>query len=91
MNAKQYPDQKWMLINDVVDQPNVAGYIWANHETSFQARVLAGTTTTRELTHRGHTRIPAAADILARPGVGVPPPQRPIGQRADRGKINHDR
>lgn len=29
-NAQQYPDQKWMLINDYVDQPNVAGYAWAN-------------------------------------------------------------
>ncbi|WP_224450579.1 BMP family lipoprotein [Haloprofundus salilacus] len=47
-NATQYSDQRWMLINDHVDQPNVAGYTWANHQMSYQAGVLAATMTTRE-------------------------------------------
>ena len=54
-NATQYSDQKWMLINDYVDQPNVAGYTWANHEMSFQAGVLAGTMTTRQFSHAGNS------------------------------------
>jgi basic membrane protein A len=57
-NAAEYPDQYWMLINDSVDQPNVAGYTWANHEMSFQAGVLAGTMTTRELTYEGNSNDP---------------------------------
>jgi basic membrane protein A len=57
-NAKEYPDQKWMLINEVIDRDNVAGYIWANHQMSFQAGVLAGTMTTRSLSHKGSSLVP---------------------------------
>ncbi|WP_225335080.1 BMP family lipoprotein [Halomicrobium urmianum] len=57
-NADEYPDQRWMLINDSLDRDNVAGYIWANHEMSFQAGVLAGTMTTRELSHEGNSLNP---------------------------------
>lgn len=57
-NAEEYSDQQWMLINDHVDQPNVGGYIWANHEMSFQAGVLAGTMTTRELEYEGNSLNP---------------------------------
>jgi basic membrane protein A len=52
-NATEYSDQDWMIINDHVDQPNVAGYIWANHEMSFLAGVLAGTMTTRDFSFEG--------------------------------------
>ncbi|WP_202614416.1 BMP family lipoprotein [Halostella litorea] len=52
-NAADYPDQNWMLINDHVDEPNVAGYTWANHEMSYLAGVLGGTMTTEELSHEG--------------------------------------
>ncbi|WP_135852851.1 BMP family lipoprotein [Halorussus salinus] len=62
-NASQYSDQRWMLINDYVDQPNVAGYTWANHEMSFQAGVLAGTMTTRELSHAGNSLNPDNAVV----------------------------
>lgn len=54
-NAEEYSDQQWMLINAHVDQPNVGGYTWANHEMSFQAGVLAGTMTARELEHEGNS------------------------------------
>ncbi len=62
-NAQQYSDQRWMLINDHIDQDNVAGYIWANHEMSFQAGVLAGTMTTRELSHEGNSLNPDNATV----------------------------
>ncbi|WP_132061399.1 BMP family lipoprotein [Halorussus amylolyticus] len=52
-NAVDYPDQNWMLINDHVDEPNVAGYTWANHEMSYLAGVLGGTMTTEELSYEG--------------------------------------
>jgi len=62
-NAEEYSDQRWMLINDHVDQPNVGGYIWANHEMSYQAGVLAGTMTTRELTHEGNSNDPDGTTV----------------------------
>ena len=62
-NAAEYPDQYWMLINDSVDQPNVAGYTWANHEMSFQAGVLAGTMTTRELEYEGNSNDPDGTTV----------------------------
>lgn len=55
-NAEEYPDQRWMLINqglyddDGNHYENVAGYVWANHEMSYQAGVAAGTMTSRDFT-----------------------------------------
>ncbi|MDS0300049.1 BMP family ABC transporter substrate-binding protein [Halogeometricum sp. S1BR25-6] len=62
-NAADYPDQNWMLINDYVDQPNVAGYTWANHQMSYLAGVLGGTMTTEELTGGGGSTNPDTAQI----------------------------
>jgi len=62
-NAADYPDQNWMLINDHVDEPNVAGYTWANHEMSYLAGVLGGTMTTEELSHDGSETDPGSAQI----------------------------
>jgi basic membrane protein A len=62
-NAVDYPDQNWMLINDHVDEPNVAGYTWANHEMSYLAGVLGGTMTTEELEHEGNSTNPDATQI----------------------------
>jgi basic membrane protein A len=62
-NASQFPDQNWMLINDHVDQPNVAGYTWANHQMSYLAGVLAGTMTTEQLDHEGSATDPDTAQI----------------------------
>jgi basic membrane protein A len=62
-NAVDYPDQSWMLINDHVDEPNVAGYTWANHEMSYLAGVLAGTMTTEELEHEGNATNPDATQV----------------------------
>jgi basic membrane protein A len=62
-NATEYEDTNWMLINDNVDQPNVAGYAWANHEMSFLAGVQAGTMTSRELTHEGNSNDPDAKHV----------------------------
>lgn len=58
-----YSDQNWMLINDHVDEPNVAGYTWANHQMSYLAGVLAGTMTTEELSYEGSATDPQSAQI----------------------------
>lgn len=57
-NAKEYPDQKWMIINTYIDQPNVGGYIWANHQMSYQAGVLGATMTPREFSYKGSSLRP---------------------------------
>jgi basic membrane protein A len=62
-NAADYPDQNWMLINDYVDEPNVAGYTWANHQMSYLAGVLGGTMTTEELSGDGGSTTPDTAQI----------------------------
>ena len=62
-NAPEYSDQYWMLINDHVDEPNVAGYTWANHQMSYLAGVLAGTMTTEELSNADSSTTPDSAQV----------------------------
>ncbi|GAB3684575.1 BMP family protein [Salinarchaeum chitinilyticum] len=71
-NAADYPDQNWMLINDHVDQPNVAGRIWANHEMSYLAGVAAGTMTTREFSFGSSSTDSGSAHVGFVGGVDGP-------------------
>nr|WP_238392234.1 BMP family ABC transporter substrate-binding protein [Halorussus amylolyticus] len=57
-NAPEYSDVNWMLINNVVDEPNVSGWIEMNHEMSFLAGVGAGTLTQEEIEHEGSSTNP---------------------------------
>lgn len=45
--APDYPDQKFTLIDSVVDEPNVASYTFKEEEGSFLVGVLAGLMTSR--------------------------------------------
>lgn len=48
-NAAEYPDQNWMLINNVIeDADNVSGWIAMNNQMSFLAGVAAGTMTQQD-------------------------------------------
>ncbi|WP_248515234.1 BMP family lipoprotein [Salinarchaeum laminariae] len=71
-NAAEYSDQNWMLINDHVDQPNVAGRIWANHEMSYLAGVAAGTMTTRDFSFASSSTQSGSAHIGFVGGVDGP-------------------
>jgi len=68
-NAERFPDQNWMIINQGLFKENgehfenVAGYVWANHEFSFQAGVAAGTMTSRELTHDDNSNDPESKTV----------------------------
>ncbi|MDT3435932.1 BMP family ABC transporter substrate-binding protein [Haloarcula sp. 1CSR25-25] len=62
-NAPEYEDQYWMLINDYVDEPNVTGYTWANHQMSYLAGVLAGTMTTEELSTDAGSTAPDSSQV----------------------------
>jgi basic membrane protein A len=44
--APQYPDQSFQIVDSVVEQDNVASYVFKEHEGSFLAGVLAGQLTT---------------------------------------------
>jgi basic membrane protein A len=71
-NAEEYPDQQWMIINDHVEQPNVAGYVWANHEMSFLAGVMAGTMTSRDFSYKDSSTTPNSAHVGFVGGVDGP-------------------
>jgi basic membrane protein A len=71
-NASEYSDQNWMLINSHVDQPNVAGRIWANHEMSYLAGVAAGTMTTRDFSYDDSSTDAGSAHIGFVGGVDGP-------------------
>lgn len=43
--AKQFPDQKFAIIDSTVDAPNVTGLTFKEHEGSFLVGVVAGLTT----------------------------------------------
>ena len=68
-NAAEFGDQKWMLINQGLFRDNgehfenVAGYVWANHEMSFQAGVAAATMTTREFSHQNSQTTPDSPTV----------------------------
>ncbi|MHC3437255.1 BMP family lipoprotein [Natrialbaceae archaeon A-gly3] len=71
-NAVEFPDTNWMLINDDVDEDNVAGYVWANHEMSYLAGVQAGTITNYDLEHEGNETEPEESQIGFVGGEEVP-------------------
>jgi len=52
-NAKQYGDQKFMIVDSVVEMDNVASYIFEEHQGSFQVGHLAGLLTQREFSTGG--------------------------------------
>ncbi len=47
--APNFPDQKFMLVDSVVEEPNVASYTFKEHQGSFQVGHLAGLLTTRKM------------------------------------------
>ncbi|MFB6124473.1 MAG: BMP family protein [Halanaeroarchaeum sp.] len=46
--APQYPDQKFMIVDSAVGEPNVASYVFKEHEGSYLVGKLAGLLTTME-------------------------------------------
>lgn len=77
-NADAYPDQRWMLVDGGVFRDdgshfeNVAGYVWANDEMSFQAGVAAGTMTKRAFSYDGNGTDPDGEIVGFVRGVDTP-------------------
>lgn len=65
INAEEYPEQLWMLINDHVESPhdNVSGWIEMNNEMSFLAGIAAGTLTQEEIEHEGSSTDPDTSTV----------------------------
>lgn len=47
--APEHPDQRFAIVDSVVDADNVASYVFREHEGSFQAGHLAGLVTGRDI------------------------------------------
>ncbi|WP_144900805.1 BMP family lipoprotein [Halobellus captivus] len=47
-NAEEYPDQNFMLVDSVVDAPNVDNYVFAEHEGSYLGGLMASLLTTQD-------------------------------------------
>jgi basic membrane protein A len=46
--SQDFPDQNFMLVDSVVDQPNVANYVFAEHEGSYLVGRMAGMLTSMD-------------------------------------------
>ncbi|KAB1194376.1 BMP family ABC transporter substrate-binding protein [Haloferax sp. MBLA0076] len=46
--SEAYPEQNFMLVDSVVESPNVANYVFAEHEGSYLVGQMAGLLTTQE-------------------------------------------
>ncbi|WP_396612749.1 BMP family protein [Haloferax sp. S1W] len=46
--APNFPDQNFMIVDDEVDEPNVASYLFREEQGSFQVGYMAGLLTTQE-------------------------------------------
>ncbi|UPV99577.1 BMP family protein [Halorussus gelatinilyticus] len=52
-NAQRFSDQKFMVVDTVVERPNVASYVFKEHLGSFQVGHLAGLMTTMDFSAGG--------------------------------------
>ncbi|THE64701.1 BMP family ABC transporter substrate-binding protein [Salinadaptatus halalkaliphilus] len=72
-NAEQYPDQNWMLINNMIDgADNVSGWIEMNNEMSFLAGVVAGAMTTEDFEHADSSTDPGESTVGFVGGEDIP-------------------
>lgn len=72
-NASEYPDQNWMLINNMIEgADNVSGWIEMNNEMSFLAGVAAGVMTSEEFEHEGSTTDPSTSTVGFIGGEDIP-------------------
>ncbi|WP_434521595.1 BMP family lipoprotein [Halorubrum sp. AS12] len=72
-NASEYPDQNWMLINNIVEgADNVSGWIEMNNEMSFLAGVAAGVMTQQEFEYEGSSTDPDGSTVGFVGGEDIP-------------------
>jgi basic membrane protein A len=70
--APNFPDQNFMLVDAVVDEPNVANYLFREEEGSFQVGHLAGAMTVREFSAGSGETTPDSPQVGFVGGVDAP-------------------
>jgi basic membrane protein A len=71
-NAKEFPDQNWAIVDSVVEQDNVANYVFKEHEGSYLAGVLAAMLTTRSFEAGGGSTAGDSTNVGFVGGLEVP-------------------
>ena len=62
-NAESFPDQDFMIVDSVVDAPNVASYTFKEHEGSYLAGLMASLLTTQEFSAGAGSTAPDSATL----------------------------
>ncbi len=70
--SQDYPDQNFMLVDSVVEQPNVANYVFAEEQGSYLVGELAGLLTTEDFSAGGGSTVPDSTTVGFVGGVEVP-------------------
>lgn len=70
--AGEHPDQRYAIVDSVVDRDNVASYVFREHEGSFQAGHLAGLVTDRDVSVGAGSTIPDERTVGYVGGVDSP-------------------
>ncbi len=69
--SQDFPDQNFMLVDSVVDQPNVANYVFAEEEGSYLVGQLAGSMTTEDFSAGGGATLPDETTVGFVGGVEI--------------------
>jgi len=70
--ASQFPDQDFMVVDTVVEESNVASYLFREHEGSFLMGVLAGRLTETDFSAGGGATAPDSTNVGFVGGVDSP-------------------
>ena len=62
-NAESYPDQDFMIVDEVVDAPNVASYTFMEHEGSYLAGLMASLLSTQDFSAGAWSTAPDSATL----------------------------
>ena len=62
-NAESYPDQDFMIVDEVVDAPNVASYTFMEHEGSYLAGLMASLLSTQDFSAGAGSTAPDSATL----------------------------
>ena len=71
-SAQNFPDQRFMIVDEEVDRENVASYLFREAQGSFQVGHLAGLLTTRQFSAGGGETNPEQATVGFVGGVDSP-------------------
>ena len=75
-NAESYPDQDFMIVDEVVDAPNVASYTFKEHEGSYLAGLMASLLSTQDFSAGGGSTAGDSTNVGFVGGVESPLIQR---------------